>query len=310
MEQATDRIDIDGLPTVLHRAVPVAWQIGIGLLAAVLALVAVRVPSWPAGALWRLMPLNLLAVTAAAAGAGVYAGLVAAGLFLLFYLKLFATGGLHGDLVWLPLLAVVTLGTAAITGWLRASIGRLERELSGTRTLLQGSHRRLAAAQDAERLRAYYDRVTDLPSRRMVIDRFSQVVAQARRSDKRVALLLLDLTRFKEVNDSVGHDAGDEVLRQIGQRLSAVMRREDTVGQLDSDTFVVLLTGLAGEASVTTAAHKVAEALEAPFTAGTPPREIHVSASLGAAIYPQDGEDWESLYRFAEESMWLAKRPA
>lgn len=310
MQQATDRVDIGGLPTVLHRAVPVLWQISVGLLAAVLALVAVRVPSWPAGTLWRLMPVNLLAVTAAAAGAGVYAGLIAAGLFLLFYLKLFATGGLQGDLVWLPLLAVATLGTAVMTGWLRGSLGRLERELSGTRTLLQGANRRLEAAQEAERLRAYYDRITDLPSRRMVIDRFSQVMSQARRSDKLVALLLLDLTRFKEVNDSVGHDAGDEVLRQIGQRLSTVMRREDTVGRLDSDTFVVLLTGLSGEASVTIAAQKVAEALEAPFVAGTPPRDIHISASMGAAMYPQDGRDWESLYRFAEESMWLAKRPA
>jgi len=98
------------------------------------------------------------------------------------------------------------------------------------------------------------------------------------------------------------------VLRQVGQRLLGVMRREDTVGRLDSDTFVVLLTGVTEPAGVATAAQKIADALEEPFVAGNPPGEIVLSARLGAAIYPQDGEDWESLYHFAEEAIMLAKR--
>ena len=293
MDQADQQTDRGDRLSLLHRPVPVPWQIGAGIVLAAIALMAVRLPGWPEAATWRLMPVNLLAVTVAAAGAGTYAGLAATIVILLFYLQRFAvipaTPVVH-DLAWLPLLAVVTLGIAVTTGWLRRSLGRLEHELDGTRTMLQGANRRLAAALESERLRSYYDHLTDLPSRRMVIDRFSQIVSQARRSDSLLALLLLDLNRFKEVNDSVGHDAGDEMLRQIGQRLAGVMRREDTVGRLDSDTFVVLLTGITEVGGVTTAAQKVADALEEPFTAGTPPREIFISASLGAAIYPQDGQ--------------------
>lgn len=294
-----------------RRALSVPGQIGAGIVLAALAALAAYLPGWPATATWQLMPLNLLAVTVAAC-MGLWAGLTAAAIILAGYLARFViapTPSGH-DLAWLPLLAVAAFGIAVIAGWLRHSFNQLERELGGTRAMLQGANRRLASAQETERLRSYYDHLTDLPSRRMVIDRFSQILSQARRSDTLIALLLLDLNRFKEVNDSVGHDAGDEVLRQIGQRLVGVMRREDTVGRLDSDTFVVLLTGLTEAVGVTTAAQKVADALEEPFTAGTPPREIFVSASLGAAIYPQDGHDWESLYHFAEESMWLAKRPA
>jgi len=311
MDQADHAASGGGRLSVLHRDVLPWWQVAAGVGIAVLALLAVRLPAGPAAATWQLMPVNLLAVAAAAACLGLYAGLTAAVIVLLFYLARFAILAPAGnDLAWLPLLAVATLGIAILSGWLRQALGHMERELSGTQAMLQGANRRLAATQETERLRAYYDHVTELPSRRMVIDRFSQALSQARRSEALLGLLLLDLNRFKEVNDTVGHDAGDEVLRQIGQRLTAVMRREDTVGRLDSDTFVVLLPGLADPAAVATAAQKIAAALEEPFTTGSPPREIFVSARLGSAVYPQDGSDWESLYRYAEEAMWLARRPA
>ena len=297
--------------SVLHRVIPLPWQIGAGVLSAIVALLAVHVLGRPSAAVWQPMPINLLAIAGAACGAGLYAGLSAATLILLYYAELFSTAApatpTH-DMAWLPLLALVAFGIAIMAGWLRASLSRMERELSGTQALLQGANRRLASAQEAERLRSYYDHTTDLPTRRLVIDRFSQVVSQARRKDVQTALLLLDLNKFKEVNDAVGHDAGDEVLRQIGQRLTAVMRREDTVGRLDSDTFVILLTNVAEHAAVTIAAQKITQALEAPFPVGNPVHQVHVSASLGAAIFPHDGEDWEGLYRFAEESMHLAKR--
>lgn len=309
MDQATQAEPGNGWQGWLRRAVPVPWQLGTGFALAALALLLVRLPAWPAATTWQLMPVNLLAVTAAAAGAGLFAGLAAAAVILLFYLERFTTTAGH-NADWLPLLGFATLAIASFAGWLRQSLGTIEQELSGSRAMLEGANRRLAAAQETERLRAYYDHVTALPSRRMVIDRFSQILSHARRSEALLCVLLLDLNRFKEVNETVGYDAGDEVLCQFGQRLTAVMRREDTVGRLESDTFVVLLPDLNDAAGAAIAAQKIADALQEPFVAGSPPREIFVSARLGAALYPHDGNDWESLYRYAEEAMWLARRPA
>lgn len=313
MREADGRSDHAERLNLLHRTLPVPAQIGIGVAVAALTLLAVTRPSWPMVATWRLMPLDLLAVAAAAVGAGLYAGLTAGLIIPLYYLWRFATAVVAGpavhDLAWLPLLAVASIGIALLGGWPRHLLTTLEDELSGTRRLLEGANRRVANALEAERLRSYYDHVTDLPSRRMVIDRFSQGLSQARRGNTLLAVLLLDLNNFHEVNDRAGHDAGDEVLRQVGQRLLGVMRREDTVGRLDSDTFVVLLTGVTELAGVTIAAEKIADALQEPFLAGSPPGEIRLSAHLGAAIYPQDGRDWESLYRFAQEAIVLAKRP-
>lgn len=313
MSQTTDRIGGRHPLALLQRATPLPWQIGAGLLSGIVALIVVHLLGRPGAAVWPPMPINLLVIAAAACGAGLYAGLAASAVILLYYVEHFvaaAPAPSAPDMDWLPLFALAAVAIAGMAGWLRETLGRMERELNGTQALLQGANRRLAAAVEAERLRSYYDHTTDLPTRRLVIDRFSQVVSQARRSDVQTALLVLDLNNFKEVNASAGHDGGDEVLRQIGQRLTGVMRREDTVGRLDSDTFAILLTGVTDEAAVTTAAQKVAEALEPPFPVGNPLRQVHVSASLGAAIFPQDGDDWEALYRFAEESMHLAKRPA
>lgn len=310
MTQPDDPSIGDARPSLLHRPVSVPAQIAIGVLLAALALLPVGLPNWPATAAWRLVPLPLLGVAAAAGLAGLSAGLTAATVVVLYYLTRLAVVGANPanhEFAWLSLLAVTTFGIALLTSWPRRRLQSLQDELNGTQTLLEGANRRLARAQETEQLRSYYDHVTDLPSRRMVVDRFSQGLAHARRGNTMLAVLLLDLDHFREVNDRIGRDAGDEVLRQIGQRLTGVMRREDTVGRLDSDTFVVLLTSIAEPAGVKTAARKIADALEEPFVAGNPPGGIVVSAQLGAAIYPQDGQDWETLYRFAKEALSLSK---
>lgn len=310
MDQADERIDGGERISLLYRSVPAPWQIGVGALVAALVLLVMWLPPWASAATWRLVPFELVAVAAAAGGVGLYAGLTAAVIVLPSAAAGFVTLAPHPvvhDPAWLTLLAVAIFGVALIAGGLRQRLAQMDDELSGTKRLLAGANRRLASALEAERLRSYYDHVTDLPSRRMVIDRFIQGLAQARRSESLLALLLLDLNRFREVNEVIGHDAGDELLRQIGQRLSMVMRREDTVGRLDSDTFVILLTGATDVAGVTAAAQKVADVLEEPFVGGSPLREIFISGSLGAAIYPQDGHDWDSLYRHAEAAVWMAK---
>lgn len=294
--------------SLLRRAMPLPAQIGVGVAAAAVVLFVVRLPYWPADATWRLMLLDLLVVAAVAAGTGLYAGLTAAAFVTLYYLGQFAIEPARSDLLWLPLLAATSIGIALLGGWPRRLLKDLEHELNGTRRLLQGANRRLESALETERLRAYYDQVTDLPSRRNVIDRFGQGLSQARRGNTLLALLLLDLDRFREVNDRIGHDAADQVLRQVGQRLLGVTRREDTVGRLDSDTFVVLLTGVTEPSGIATARQKITDALAAPFVLADPPGEIVISACLGTAVYPEDGNDWESLYWFAEEALNLAKR--
>ncbi|HET8996816.1 MAG TPA: GGDEF domain-containing protein [Acetobacteraceae bacterium] len=313
MDQAEQRIDGGERTSLLCRPVPVPWQIGAGALVAAVVLLIMWLPPWPSVATWRLMPFDLVAVAAGAGAAGLYAGLTGAAIILLYVVAgsvVLQPYPVVHDPAWLTLLGVAIFGVALIAGGLRDLLAQMEQELGGTKRLLAGANRRLASALESERLRSYYDHVTDLPSRRMVIDRFTQGLAQARRNEALLAMLLLDLNRFREVNEVIGHDAGDEVLRQIGQRLSLVMRREDTVGRLDSDTFIILLTGAADIAGVTAAAQKVADALAEPFVLGSPPREIFVSASLGAAIYPQDGHDWDSLYHHAEEAVWGAKGQA
>lgn len=310
MAQPDDPSNGDARPSLLHRPVSVPVQIAIGVLLAALALLPIGLPNWPATAAWRLVPLPLLSVAAAAGLAGLSAGLTAATIVVLYYLTRFAVVRAipaNHELAWLCLLAVTTFGIALLTSWPRRRLQSLQDELNGTQTLLEGANRRLARALETEQLRSYYDHVTDLPSRRMVIDRFSQGLAHARRGNTLLAVLLLDLDHFREVNDRIGHDAGDEVLRQVGQRLAGVMRQEDTVGRLDSDAFVVLLTGIAEPSGVTIAAQKIADVLEEPFVAGNPPGGIGVSAHLGAAIYPQDGQDWDTLYRLAKEALSLSK---
>lgn len=313
MATAVQEAENTSNPSLWRRAVPLKWQIWGGLLLAIIALAAAQTLAWPHAVSWPTAPLMLLAVTIAAAGAGIAAGMTCVAATILYYGVAFATLGSTAsvrNMSWLPLLAVAAICMAAIAGWPREALGRAEDELAGTKRLLKGANNRLATAMEAERLRSQYDRITDLPTRRLVTDRFTQMLAQARRSNTLVALLLVDLKKFQEVNDLIGHDAGDEVLREIGQRLSAVTRQADTVGRLESDTFVVLLSGLTDPAAVSIASQKIAAAITAPLHAGSPPRQVNVSADIGAVLFPRDGEDWEDLCELAEERVRMAGRMA
>lgn len=171
-----------------------------------------------------------------------------------------------------------------------------------------------AAAASIERKRGYsrmqrialYDALTGLPNRPLLHDRLEGALARARRERGRLAVLYVDLDNFKEVNDRHGHDAGDELLRQVAGRLSAAVRASDTVARLGGDEFVVLLESIHAPDDATMVAGKLATALRQPLRVGA--HEIRIRASIGIAIHPGDGGDVVSLLQQADAAMYLAKR--
>ncbi len=152
---------------------------------------------------------------------------------------------------------------------------------------------------------ALHDALTGLPNRLLLYDRLQQSVAAAGREQRQLALLLLDLDRFKAVNDAHGHLAGDQLLQQVGRRLQCAVRGSDTVARLGGDEFAVLLPGT-GSADAELAGARLLQALDAPFMIDG--RRISIAASAGAAVYPLHGVCAEALLRCADLAMYRAKR--
>ena len=160
------------------------------------------------------------------------------------------------------------------------------------------------AADHAYRL-ALYDPLTQLPNRKLFNDRLHHALAQAKREQDRVAVMFIDLDKFKPVNDSFGHEIGDLLLMQVAERLAACVRESDTVARLGGDEFVVLLAGGETEHSERIVAQKIIAALASPFhVAG---HELHISSSIGIAVYPDHGGDEKLLLRNADTAMYHAK---
>ena len=154
---------------------------------------------------------------------------------------------------------------------------------------------------------AHHDQLTDLPNRALLSDRLAQAVAQARRDRGTLALMFLDLDQFKPVNDTLGHDVGDLLLKEVALRLqSCVPRESDTVSRLGGDEFVILLAQMDKAADAVVVAGKILAALQRPFAIG--PHQTGISASLGTAVYPQHGEDVNRLLKNADTAMYHAKK--
>ncbi|HJV75789.1 MAG TPA: EAL domain-containing protein [Noviherbaspirillum sp.] len=152
---------------------------------------------------------------------------------------------------------------------------------------------------------ANFDTLTRLPNRRLFRDRLEQEVKKAHRAGLRAALLFIDLDRFKEVNDLLGHDAGDQLLKQAALRLSECVRESDTVARLGGDEFTVILSELEDIAHVELIAQKLLAKLTEPFRLGT--EVAYVSGSIGITLYPTDAEEPEELIRNADQAMYAAK---
>lgn len=153
---------------------------------------------------------------------------------------------------------------------------------------------------------AMYDTLTGLANRALFQDRLTRELHHAERAGTSVGLLFLDLDRFKTVNDSLGHGAGDELLRQVAARLTSVSRKTDTVARLGGDEFVVILGELRGPELAEMIAERVREVFDLPFELEGKP--AHVTASIGLTVYPRDTDDQEALVRNADLAMYSAKQ--
>jgi diguanylate cyclase (GGDEF)-like protein len=152
---------------------------------------------------------------------------------------------------------------------------------------------------------AYYDGLTALPNRELFIDRLTLALVQAHRDAKKLAVLFLDLDRFKHINDSLGHAMGDELLRTMGQRVHEAVRGGDTLARLGGDEFTLLLPGIHNAAEAARIAEKLLEAVRVPFQLQG--REVYATTSIGVSVYPEDGGDAEALIRSADVAMYRAK---
>lgn len=153
---------------------------------------------------------------------------------------------------------------------------------------------------------AYYDRLTGLPNRALLLDRIGQAAAVALREDRPIALLTLDIDRLKNVNDSLGHDAGDELLKAVAQRLRGAIREEDSVARLEGDEFAALIIGPEGAEDAARVAEKLCEVLRAPFRVRG--QELRVTASIGVSMLPADAGDVATLERNADTALHRAKK--
>lgn len=160
-------------------------------------------------------------------------------------------------------------------------------------------------AEEQIRSLAYHDALTGVPNRILFADRLTMALAHASRQRHKVGLVFIDLDHFKSVNDSLGHYAGDGLLRAVARRIQACVREGDTVARLGGDEFALLLPGLRDAADAVRAADKVLGALRLPFRLES--RELFITASVGISLYPDDGIDMDALLRNSDLAMYRAK---
>ncbi len=164
----------------------------------------------------------------------------------------------------------------------------------------------LKVAEHALQRGAMFDALTGVPNRMLLLDRVNSAIAGARREARMVAVMIMDLDRFKEVNDNLGHHAGDLVLQQVAQRITEVLRDTDTLGRLGGDEFGVLLTAISQARHINAVAEKVLAVFEEPFKIED--HSVDVGASIGVAIFPDHAQEPDNLLRRADVAMYKAKR--
>ena len=169
----------------------------------------------------------------------------------------------------------------------------------------QAANRTIREGEDKLRMQANYDSLTKLPNRTLFMDRLSHALSRGRRDRSQVAVLFLDLDRFKKVNDTLGHNAGDKLLQQAARRLTACVRETDTVARLGGDEFTVVLPDLHNTHNTELVARKMLQCLVEPFVIDG--AEMLVTGSLGITVFPDDGEDAETLLKNADTAMYKSK---
>ena len=159
--------------------------------------------------------------------------------------------------------------------------------------------------ENAMRDMAYHDALTGLPNRILLHDRLEMALLQANRNNSLVGLLYIDFDRFKQINDTLGHDVGDKLLQEVGSRLKECLRQQDTVARLGGDEFILLLPEISNPEDAGILAQKLLDTVRPPVCIGE--HELNVTLSIGIGLYPNDGKDSKSLIKCADEALYLAK---
>ena len=206
---------------------------------------------------------------------------------------------------WFDLLKILAalLAVAAVVAVRLRLVQQRSKELA--RQVEQRTHELTKLQHQLEEL-AYSDALTALPNRRMFGDYCRQMIAAAERQDAGFALLLIDLDHFKQVNDTLGHDAGDAVLVETARRLRTIARKADVVARLGGDEFAILLADTGVPSAVDTVCQRICEAFDAPIPYQG--HDMRTSPSIGVALFPSDGTTQDELYKSADVALYEAKR--
>ncbi|MBA5638394.1 diguanylate cyclase [Duganella sp. LX20W] len=189
--------------------------------------------------------------------------------------------------------------------WIRISLVRDENGKPLRYVSVSNDVTELRAGDEHLRHLAFHDPLTGLPNRALLLDRISQGISVAQRDGRGMGVMFIDLDRFKPINDTLGHDVGDQLLQQVAQRLSQAVRHSDTVARIGGDEFVILLEQVDDGITYVNLAEKLLASLSRPMLLG--PHTLEVGASIGIACYPGDGDSAATLMKHADAAMYVSK---
>src|SRR5574339_1325796 len=188
--------------------------------------------------------------------------------------------------------------------WYHSALLGEDGQILSILSFVQDVSARIRAEERLQHM-ATRDALTGLPNRLMLNERLTQAIAQARRNGRRVGVLFIDLDRFKNVNDTLGHRIGDELLKHVTQALSEALRETDLLARLGGDEFMVIVEDFDEPQVLSRIAQKLLDAIAQPFRIEE--HDIYVTSSIGIAVYPDDSDDPEELLKYAHVSMYRSK---